>query len=118
MDNLPRVRGLTAEQQARLDAELTARKLTNSKAQRMRPMEVVAALQSALQVDATSIFAAYGDAESLAIQAATDKASIQAVNDDVAVEGDIYAYTPSQAKAISKRGRRSINLDLTSESEA
>lgn len=99
MESLPKVKGLNPQQQARLDTELEARKLTTLKAMRSRPGEVVAALQAALEVDAQSVLVAYGDLEAQQKQAALDRVSIEAVNvasQDVAVPVEI------------KRGRRAL----------
>ena len=77
---LPRVRGLNADQQMRLDAELTARKLTNLSQMKLRPQEVLAAWQAVLHVDAQAILAAYGDAEAKIKQQTIDAASLEAIN--------------------------------------
>lgn len=77
---LPQVRGLTAEQQVRLDAELTARNLTTLAAMRKHPGALVAAFQAVLNLDVQAILAAYGDAEAQAKSAAVDSASLTAIN--------------------------------------
>lgn len=107
LTNLPKVRGLSDEQQSRLDVELTARRLTTAKAQRARPNEVVAALQAALGVDATSIMAAYGDHEAKALQVESDMAAIAAVNDQPAP-----IYVPPKRE--SKRTKSKTNDSLIS----
>lgn len=102
MDSLPKIKGLSNDQQARLDAELTARQLTHIGHMKQRPNEVLAALQFALAVDVQAIYAAYGDAEAQARERAFNAASIERVNSTV----DMPASEPI------KRGRRApLNPD-------
>lgn len=104
--DLPKVKGLNAQQQARLNAELEARRLTTLKAMRGKPMEVVAALQAALELDAQSVLAAYGDMEAQAVQVAIDKASIEAAN---TIE-DIPEHQVSDKRS-TRRGLRAADKE-------
>lgn len=109
MESLPKVKGLNSQQQARLDGELTARKLITFKAQRARPMELVAALQVAFEVDAQSVLAAYGDMESQALQIAIDKASIEKINTVEVIE-DMPEHLVSDKRS-TRRGLRAADKE-------